>query len=301
MPNQTRALAPALLSLAFAAPALATEAEGYLYGMDVPGNLFRIDLATGVGELVGQLPFIPPEGGEPRGGLVGYNEFEFDNDNLLAWAQQRDGNFAAQQFDINSAAGIGLPVPNAASWHGMEYIGGTLYAAGFAGPFEGASLTTLDPDTGVFDLIGSFGDEIGPMTGLAFDGEILYGIGNSPGGGDPRGGNQGAPSILYEIEMDTGEAFPIGSTGIKAGSLEFGPNGVLYAGGSGPNAGDLYSINPLDASSTFIGATGFGIPEIRGGPEPGGNGISGLALVIPTPASVPLLALGALAASRRRR
>ena len=56
----------------------------------------------------------------------------------------------------------------------------------------------------------------------------------------------------------TGVATVVGSTGFQAGSLQFGPDGNLYGGGTGfANGGDLFRIDPATGLSTFVGATGF--------------------------------------------
>ncbi len=317
MTPRIRAATPLLAALAIGAPALANGSKGYLYGIDVPGNLFRIDLATGEGTSVGTIPFIAPEdpfrGEEPE--LDGFNEIEFDNLTQRAWAQQRNGNFQAQEFQISNGIGIGDPVFNGASWHGLEFIDGTLYGAGFAFGLDpipdataeqsDAALGTLDPETGEYEIIGQFGIT-NQITGLAWDGQTLYGISNRPSDPDypdiPAGIEPEESSALYEINMDTGAASLIGYTGIVAGSLEFGPDGNLYAGGVASWAGDLYRIDPDTGESTFIGATGFGTFDPRGnGGQGRGNGISGLAYVIPTPSAAAILSFGALAGLRRRR
>jgi hypothetical protein len=50
----------------------------------------------------------------------------------------------------------------------------------------------------------------------------------------------------------------VGPTGISAGSLEFGPDGNLYAGGGQGATGNLYKINKTTGVGTLVGATGFG-------------------------------------------
>jgi uncharacterized repeat protein (TIGR03803 family) len=50
----------------------------------------------------------------------------------------------------------------------------------------------------------------------------------------------------------------IGNTGFRAGSLEFGPDGSLYGGGGGANAGQLFRIDPATGTSTLVAATGIG-------------------------------------------
>ena len=259
---------------------LTTAPEPTLYGIDVPGNLFAIDLATGAGWLVGVLP----DGPYADVDRPGYNEIEYEQASGRAWAQQRHGNQAAQEFEIETAAGVGAPVSNGASFHGLEYVDDVLFAAGFDSP--DGFLATLDPETGSFAAIGSFGLAAGQITGLAFDTRrrTLYGI-------DGGGGGAVSESSLYTIDLETGAARSVGGTGITAGSLEFGPDGVLYAGGVGGNRGNLYRIDPSDGSSSFVGATGFGIGEEM-------NGISGLT-TLPEPSHPLLVALATLAALRR--
>ena len=92
-----------------------------------------------------------------------------------------------------------------------------------------------------------------------------------------RGG--AGPADLLTINLATGVATVIGSTGIQAGSLEFGPDGLLYAGGTGTNSGFLYRINPSTGTSSLVGATGF-------------SEVTGLTLAVPEPASALLLGLG---------
>ena len=92
---------------------------------------------------------------------------------------------------------------------------------------------------------------------MACSGATMYGISNGSATGE---------SQLYSIARADGTLTLIGSTSIRAGSLEFGNDGVLYAGGVSGQAGLLYSINASDASSTLIGDTGIG----------SGGGVSGL-------------------------
>ncbi len=283
----------ALISIAVVAGVgAAASAQDTLYGNDVAGNLFTINLSTGAGTGVGTLPGGPF--GNPS--LPGYNEIEYDNTNGRAWAQQRDGNFAHQEFNIANAAGIGAPIINNASFHGMEEVGGVMYAAGFAGIIGGSGLTTLNMATGVPTLIGTGFTTSSPMVGLAYDAinGIMYGMTSF---------SQGAGSELHTINLVTGLNTLVGNSGLAFGSLEFGPDGKLYAGGTGndnstgvalprPENGSLYEINPATGAATLVGATGFGGV---------GNGISGLTLVVPAPGAASLAALAGFAAARRRR
>ncbi|MGH2690232.1 MAG: hypothetical protein ACRDKW_15710, partial [Actinomycetota bacterium] len=100
-------------------------------------------------------------------------------------------------------------------------------------------------------LLGATGT--GPISGLAFDERrgILFGIEGGP-----------APADLLTLDLATGRATVVGSTAIQAGSLEFGPDGNLYAGGTGSNSGNLYRIDPATGAATFVGPTGF--PDVTG-------------------------------------
>jgi hypothetical protein len=76
---------------------------------------------------------------------------------------------------------------------------------------------------------------------------------------------------------------------MQGGGLGFGPDGNLYAGGTGGSAGNIYRINPSTGASTLVGATGF---------NP--SGITGLALYpgvisfpqTPVPPSLLLMLIG---------
>lgn len=96
------------------------------------------------------------------------------------------------------------------------------------------------------NLIGATG--VGPISGLAYDvvGQVMYGI---------AGG--GGPANLYTIDLSTGLATVVGNTGLNAGSLQFGPDGNLYAGTTGMGGGNIYRINPATGASTLVGSTGF--------------------------------------------
>ncbi len=50
----------------------------------------------------------------------------------------------------------------------------------------------------------------------------------------------------------------------QAGSLQFGPDGKLYAVGSGGNSGDLFITNPSNGASSFVGNTGAEFSAITG-------------------------------------
>jgi hypothetical protein len=75
----------------------------------------------------------------------------------------------------------------------------------------------------------------------------MYGIAGAPGTAD-----------LLTIDLEDGRATLVGSTGIRAESLEFGPDGRLYAGTGGVDGGLLYRLDPTSGAPTPVGPTGFG-------------------------------------------
>jgi hypothetical protein len=58
--------------------------------------------------------------------------------------------------------------------------------------------------------------------------------------------------------LTTGVATVVGNTGLQAGSLQFGPDGLLYAGTtSQATGGNLFRINKSTGHATLVGPTGF--------------------------------------------
>jgi extracellular elastinolytic metalloproteinase len=207
-----------------------------LYGGTRFAELFTIDLATGIGSFVGFLPG------------PGSTEIEYDNLTGTAFSQFPDGNFAGQAFDINTGAATGVVIADGASFNGLEYVGSTLYGTVIFFPGGPSSLYTLDPTTGASGFIGDTG--FGPIAGLAYDpvAGVMYGITGGPG----------ADAQLLTIDLATGAATVVGPTGLQAGSLQFGPDGALYAGGTGVSSGELWRIDQATGTGTLVGLTGFG-------------------------------------------
>jgi hypothetical protein len=212
-----------------------------LYGCDSTGRLFTIDLVTGAGTHVCDLPVHPDPGA---------TEMEFDDASGMAFVQARDGIFSGQLFDILSCSALGAPVPtDDLVMNGLEYIGGILYGTAIPYSCEPSDLVTVDPMTGAVTPIGPTG--LGPISGLAWDDatSTMYGVTGCY--------QQFGPSQLVTIDITTGLATPVGPTGHFLGSLEVGPGGILYAAGNRIDGGNLYAIDPATGLATLVGPTGF--------------------------------------------
>jgi subtilisin family serine protease len=210
--------------------------QAAFYGADRFGGLFTIDVNTGAGTFVGSLtPYFAS------------TEIEIDA-NGNGFNQLPDGNFGGVGFDPATGAATTGFISNGASFTGLEWVGSTLYGTAIFGPGGPSYLYTLDPWSGSSSLIGATG--VNQLPGLAYDVAtgIMYGI----------TGGFGANAQLLTIDLGTGVATVVGPTGFQAGSLEFGPDGNLYAGGTGVSSGELWRVDPNTGTSTFVGFTGFG-------------------------------------------
>ena len=206
-----------------------------LYASDTTGRLFTLNTNTGVGSLVGNLP------------TGATTEIEYDRITGRAFAQAGGVAFFGQEFNLSNGAPIGAQIPNAHTFTGLEWVGSTLYGASIDTTNGPSSLRILNPWTGASTLIGDTG--LGPISGLAYNEQIgiMYGI---------TGGN--STSSLITINLNTGAATTLGSTGVDLGSLEFAPNGLLYAGGGQTVSGNLYFVNQFTGAALLVGPTGFG-------------------------------------------
>jgi hypothetical protein len=226
-----------------------------LYGCNNAGQLFVVDPITGAGSYVCDLPVHPDPGA---------TEIEFDEISGLAFVQARDGIFSGELFDILSCSAMGPLVPtNDLALNGLEYVSGVLYGTAIPNTCQPSILVTVDPMTGMTTVIGPTGK--GPISGLAWDpvSETMYGV---TGCWQLYGFAE-----LVTIDIATGWATTVGSTGVHLGSIEFGADGVLYGGGNNRDGGRFYVINPATGAVTLVGPTGF-------------TDVTGLALVSRLPA-----------------
>jgi len=117
-------------------------------------------------------------------------------------------------------------------------------------PKANTRLERLTPSSGTSTTLTTI-PTIG-ITGLARDSTegVLYGIGSYPA--------CAAQSTLMRFDLPSGAMTLIGPAGFDAGSLEFGPDGELYSGGIGADAGKLFRIDRGTGGGTLIGQTGQG-------------------------------------------
>jgi hypothetical protein len=271
-------LAGLVAALVVVVAAQVAGAASTLYGSsNTPGGggppqtatLSTVDVGTGSATPVGTLPFSGVN-------HIGVTEIVCQPNatsaaTAICYAQAADSTFSISQFNLSTGAAIGAPVGDVTAFNGLAYVGSTLYGASITTSHGPSTLKTLNPVTGVSVAIGLTG--VGPITGLAWNGTTMYGI----AGGSPSTG-----ANLYTINLSTGAATVVGNTGIKgAGSLQFGPDGNLYAGGDSTDGGHLYRVNKTTGAATLVGASGF--PDL-----------TGLALVtfpnpLPPPAALPVV------------
>ncbi len=219
-----------------------------LYGADIAGNYFSIDLNTGIATVISN-SFNTP--GLAPCFVDGVGEIIYDESTNTAWGQSRDGCGYGFLFDPNTGEELtgAIPTtPGAGDIQGAEVVGGVWYTASITT----SSLGTLDPNTGVITPIGPF-INAPTMRGMAYDeaSGIMFGAtGGTPGGGD-----------FGTINLITGEFTAIAALPAGMGSIEFAENGLLYGGVSGgPEAGNIYTIDVTTGAATLIGNTGLGTP-----------------------------------------
>jgi hypothetical protein len=222
-----------------------------MYATDNAGNFFLIDLSTAA-------PTVISSGRACSAAGLQVTELEFNNATGAGIVQNSADAFSYNELDFTTGLPSGPTTLDGGAFQGMEWIGGTLYGTvvlggGGASPSE---LWTLDPATGMTTVIGPTG--VNNISGLALQPGTLsfYGV--------TAGANAGGTSRLVTIDSDTGLATVVGDTGLVLGSLEFGPDGRLFAGGGQGNANELWEINPSNAEAWLIGDTGLGANAITG-------------------------------------
>jgi len=159
-------------------------------------------------------------------------------------------------YSINHNTGDMTYIANSINLNGIEYESGIMYGT------DGHNLYNVDRTTGATTLIGSHNTSFG-MIGIASDGEgNMYGV----------TADAVALSDLYLIDLDTGNAASIGSTGAQlcfAQDISYDrDDGVLYSAAYfGDQTSGLYTINTTTCAMSLIGnfpnnveVAGFAIP-----------------------------------------
>lgn len=152
----------------------ASHAQGVLYGASKSGQLFTINLNTGAGTLVGNIP-IGTKGQPP-----GTTEIVYDNATGRAFDQFNAQNFAGQEFDINTGTAIGPRISNGGAYDGLEWVGLTLFGTAVFSDQGESELRILNPYAGTSSSIGPTGMQ--GINGLAYDQftGIMYGSAGGP-------------------------------------------------------------------------------------------------------------------------
>ncbi len=260
----------------------------------IGGSLIDVDPGTGAGTLIGSL-----------GSLGPVTEIEFRADGVLFGAT---GGGSANLIVIDPATGGETLVGNhgqSGATNGLEFVGATLYGSFFAsgGPAQGGDglpetlLVTIDPTDASLTVIGTITGFF-PVRGLAYDeaAGTMYGIGTPAlAPPPPATAPEGLNDVLFTVDLATGAPTVVGPTGQSLGSLEFGPDGTLYAGevlaataqgadgwGAAGERGDgglgaggrLFTLDPATGAATAVGPTGFSVISglsfvPAGGTEPG--------------------------------
>ena len=241
-----------------------SQTPGTLYGStgNVGETLVTIDPITGTATAIGSLGAFGP-----------VTEIEFRDDGVLFGST---GQLTSNIITINplTATETLIGTHQFGATNGLEFDSTSNLLGSYFNPNISVDLVIIDQSTGQFiETLGVIGSMT--ITGLTFhpDG-TLYAVGHNGGG---------TPSRLYTIDPATGMPTLIGPIGFNTiGALEFGLNGVLYAGVGifgGSSAGDLITIDPNTGVGTSVGPTGFAgisglsfIPEITA-VEPGENNL----------------------------
>jgi uncharacterized repeat protein (TIGR01451 family) len=221
------------------------------------GALFSIDLGTGAGGLIGQMP-------EWLAAEIEYNNSTgrlFASMGFNPWYGDGIGP-RLYELDPKTAEPLGyVELEELCSLPGLEFVDGTLYGTCSYYRDGDADLYTIDPDTGDMNYVGDTG--VGTLIhGLAYDESsgIMYGLEAGEG-----------PNELWEIDLTDGEANWLCDIAewddygqewdhvYDLRSIEFGPDGQLYGAFSQDSDLVLIDIDYDTCEITHIGDTGFSV------------------------------------------
>lgn len=140
---------------------------------------------------------------------------------------------------LNDSSSVNYSVSGLA----FDPINGVLY--GSTGGASGTQLLTINPNSGLVSVVGSFNVGSATMTDLSFDSSgHLFGIGSSGG------------ANLYSINLGTGQATMVGSSGIsftQGGGLAISSSGTFYGA---PIPGEFGTYDPTTGVYTHIATPG---------------------------------------------
>ena len=245
-----------------------------LFGATTAGQLLKIDTATGVGTLVGNIGFGTIEAMEylSNGTLVG-----IANSNQLI------------KIDTNTGAGQLIGTVTGFAWvEGLAYSSSddVLYGSATVGPSADANrLITINPATGQPTSIAPslYGPSFWDVDALSVS-----------AAGNIIGSHINTNPNLFSVNPVTGVGTQIGTLSMAVVGLDFALNGTLY-GVTIPDiqnggASRLVTVDPTSGAIQDIGPIGF-------------NTIQAIAFV-PEPSTLVLCLLGSLGvgalASKRR-
>ena len=201
-----------MLSLCISSTALAGP---ILYIDDARNNLGTVDVATGVGTVIGNM------------GADLMTDIAFDPSGNL-W-----GISFANTYRINKTTGAATLVGSHGISGGNALVfgaDGTLYAAGSSN-----NLFIINTTTGAATAVGSMGAAVFSAGDLAFNGGSLFLAATS--------------GYLINVNPTTGAGSPVGNMGItNMYGLATADNGLLY----GTEATAVFTVNTATASPTFV-------------------------------------------------
>ncbi len=288
MTSTRRLFVPALMGLLLLAlPAGAAE----FYGIKSNGFLLKYDTTAMTVTQLAQVQVGPQL-------LTGFTDLEFDSaGNLFALRGFSDGNFPPTTF--NQLIRVNTPATGSSLLSGdMGNLGATPFHSLAYRPSNG-SFYSVDARNGHLITVttaGAIASVAGVANGLRFlvpalavnpvDG-LAYGIIDA---GTPA--PFGTPNYsLIRMNMDTGLSTLVGSLGQGANpftALRFDNTGTAYT--VNQSNGDVFSVNTATGAASFLFAGGAVAA-----------GTTGLAFIVPAPATASVLLAFAAFAARRRR